>query len=519
MLITFTPPPPPSPFIIEFKQPENGAHPTILESHGYHYIVTGNTLLPPKRLIRVILNAATPKKALGDLLKAYQSAGYSLVALTGDVKGRGVTVSVFEGMLMEVNTPKGMGGFFSGLKEEPTLKKSDLERDQILAEAYAKRSGQTVHLNLSPAPNPGSSSLTVSQTPLPNYFPISGNVLFGNIGSRYSSDYIMGSSVSANLTHGVQITGAFQQGLPGLSSTSFGSNYYQGNLGASVVTPFGIYGVSAGWTHYRLGDLTYPLNPDGNIFTLTFSGTQLLYADDSTRVSLTESFNHVSNKETGYYQYYTLLNQKYDYVSFGPSVNHALTLGGLTGNLDFGAIFNQGISSVSGTFADGIPGVPTSHFSYMTASTTYRQSLPHKFKAILSLQGQISNDTLPQQQQWVLGGMGNLSAWVPGAAVGDSGYIGRMEVDAPTFRRLDTSAVFGGFLEMGGAAYRTPAPGTSPWQTLTDVGITLKLQLPYQISATVVAALPIERAGFEGSEVTTLDNNRINAFFVVQKGF
>jgi hemolysin activation/secretion protein len=519
MLITFMPPPPPSPFVVEFVRPNYGSEPTTVESHGFRYVVTGNTLLPAAQLLRVLKHATTPKEALGNLLKAYRDSGYLLVAVTGNVHGTQVAVSVFQGMLTEVKTPEGLGPFFTGLKEDDTLQKSDLELDQILAGAYASRSGQNAHLNVAPAPNPGAAALTVSETPVPNYFPVSGNLLFGNIGSRYSSDYIAGGNIAANLTHGVQVTGNFQEGLPGLSAESFGSNYYQGGVGASAVTPYGIYGASIGWTHYRLGDLTYPLNPDGNIFTLQFNGTQLLYADTATRVSTTEAFNHVQNKETGYYQYYTLLNQKYDYVSLGGSLNHALTTSGLPGNINVSATFNQGISGVSGTLADGIPGVPTSHFSYATAGVTYRQSLPSGLNAILTGQAQLSADTLPQEQQWVLGGLGNLSAWDPSAALGDSGYAARFELDAPTFSRFETSGVLGAFLETGGATYRTPAPGTSPWQTLSDVGVSLKLQFPYQLSATVVAAVPIQRAGYGGTEVAGLDNNRVNAFFVVQKGF
>jgi hemolysin activation/secretion protein len=519
MLITFTPPPPPSPLVMEYVEPKYGAVPTTVESHGYRYVVTGNTLLPPARLIHVLEAASSPREALGNLLKTYQNSGHMLVAVTGNVVGKHVAVSVFQGMLTEVTTANGLGPFFAGLKDDETIQKSDLERDQILAGGYASRSGEDVHLNLAPASNPGSSALTVSQTPVPNYFPVSGNLLFGNIGSRYSSDYIAGADAAANLPHGVQVTGNFQQGLPGLSASSFGSNYYQTGVGASIVTPYGIYGATVGWTHYRLGDLTYPLNPDGNIFSLQFSGTQLVYADDSTRLSLNETFNHIDNKETGYYQYYTLLNQNYDYVSVGGNINHALTAAGLAGNVNLALTFNQGISGVSGTFADGVPGVPTSHFSYATTGLTYQQSLPHGFNAILTGQAQISADTLPQEQQWVLGGLGNLTAWDPSAALGDSGYAARFEVDAPTFHRFGTSAVLGAFLETGGATLRTPPSGTAPWQTLSDVGISLKLQLPYHFSATVMAALPIERAGYEGAEVSALDDNRINAFFVVQKGF
>ncbi|MGC8712906.1 MAG: ShlB/FhaC/HecB family hemolysin secretion/activation protein [Leptodesmis sp.] len=514
----FTPPPSP-PSTIELAQPRYGVSPVILQSHGYRYVVTGNTLLPPALIRATIASAATPKVAIGALLKAYHRSGYALVAIKGQVVGTSVGLAVFQGLITTLKSPASIRPFFGGLQGRDNVRKPEIIQDQILADTFASRSGNQTRVNISPAPNPDGTDLTINQTPIAGYSMVSGALTFGNYGSRYSSGYLVGADVVANLTHGIQITGNFSQGLPGLRQISSGSNYYQNGVGASIVTPYGIYGFSTSWTHYRLGKATYPLNPDGNVFTYQFTGSQFIYADTATRVSVNEALNHVRYGETVFNGYYTLLNQHYNYLTLGGSVDHSLTIGGRTGNLSGSLNFNLGISGPSGTLYDNVPGVPTSHFRYTDLTLGYTQQLPYGFQANLNGQAQWSVSTLPAGQQWVLGGLGTLSAWEPGVVAADSGYLARLQIDAPEFKRFGGSARFGVFLETGGATFTIPSPGTAPWQTLSDAGVSLKLQLPHGFSATAMAATPIQTNGFSTSGETNLRSNRLDVFFVVQKGF
>lgn len=512
-------PPPSAPTLVEMAAPRHGASPVELESHGWRYVVTGNTLLAEKKIRDVLDRAADPKAALGDLVKAYHAAGYLLVAATGQVNGKKVEIAVYEGMLTELTAPAGLGQFFGGIKERRDLRQPAILKRQIMAGAYAERSGQKLNVNLGPAANPGGSSLTVSETPTPNYFPVSGQVTFGNYGSRFSSGYVVGGSAAANLTHGVQLTANYLQGLPGLRESSYGSSYEQGGVGASVVTPYGIYGVSFSRLYFRLGQETWPLNPKGAADTFQLTGTQLVYADTATRVSLTESLTRVTYKETVFNGFFTLLDQPYNYVSLGTSASHSMTLGGLPGTLSGGVTFNMGISGASGTLYDNIPGVPTSHFRYTNFTAAYHQTLPKGFTADLTGLAQWAVNTVPTQQQWTLGGFGNLAAWEPGITVGDSGYIARLELDAPPVKRFGTSATFGVFAETGGATFSHPVARTPPWQLLSDVGLILKLKLPYGFSATAMAAKNVRESGFGAAGEANLKLNRMSAFFVVQKGF
>jgi hemolysin activation/secretion protein len=422
-------------------------------------------------------------------------------------------------MVTEVHAPPGVRSFFSGVGSRENIKKSDLIRDQILAGSYAARSGNDLRINLSPAPNPQGSTLSIDQSRKKDYFPISGVATFGNYGSRYASGYVVGTQIMGDIGHGIQITADGTKGIPGFRRISLGSTYYQAGAGVSIVTPYGIYAFSANRTHYRLGKATYPLYPDGTVFSYDFTGTQLIFANTGTRFAVNEGVHHVQYRESVFDGYYTLLDQHYNYLSIGTTLSHGITLDGRAGTLNGGVTFNLGISPASGTLFDNVPGVPTSHFRYTVANFSYEQAMPHGTRLSVSLQGQWSPSTLPSQQQWVLGGFGNLAAWEPGTIVGDSGYVGKLQFDSPTLIRFHSSGRLGLFLEDGAASYASPSRGTPPWQSLTDAGVSLNLQLPYKFSAQVMAALPIASRGFYGNAKHNLALNRLNAFFVIQKGF
>ena len=517
-MLPFTPPPS-SPTVVDVAPPRYGAQPISLTSHGYRYIVTGNTLLPPEIIEEVLAAAPTPKAALGALQAVYHRRGYNLVAITGQTQGKTVRVSVFQGTITEVKTPDGLGWFFPGLEGRDDLRADELVEDQVLAGVYAARAGRKVDVNVSPAANPAGTAITITEPPIPDYAPMTGSVIFGNFGNRYTGGYQLGANAVADLTHGLQLTAGYVHGLPWLEQRSQGSTYEQGTGGISAVTPWGIYGFSATATHFHLGTVTAPLFPVGNILTYSLTGGQLLYADTDTRLSVTEALNRTGFTEKVLNGSFTLLRQRYDWVALGGVYNRTLNLGGLPGNLTGTAAVNLGVSGPSGTLVDGVPGVPTPHFRYATASAAYKQHLPRGFDLDLTGQTQWALNTLPAAQQWTLGGFGNLSAWQPGIVVGDSGYLAHLELSAPSPVVLHSQARFGVFVETGGSRLTTTPPGTLTWQTLSDIGLSLRLTLPYQFTATATAAFPVASDGFTAAGETNLRLGRVEAFFVVEKRF
>jgi len=513
--------PPEAPAVIRELSPSGvESRPLELESNGFAYVVSGNTLLRSSVVREALLRAANPRDAVANLNEAYHKAGYFLVAIKARLNGNKVLIQVIQGQLTQLKVAPGLRWFFESLRYRPDLRQNDVVARAVLANAYAQRNGQRVAIGFAPSSNPGGSEIQVTQETLPGFQPLTGNVFFGNYGSRYSSRYVTGGSLSYSPGLGLNLTVSGTAGLPTLTRASAGSAYNQESLNLSSITPWGTYGFNAQWTHYRLGDVAYPLNPTGKVFTWALTGTQLLYATESSRWTVTEGYNHVGNHVKVYQSLipggYPLTVQSYNYFDVGTQFNTAYRWLGKAGSFNASLVYNQGINGSHGTLNNQIPSYPSARFHYFDATLSLTQALPQGMTASLTASGQGAFNTLPQQNQWVLGGFGSLSAYYPGILVGDSGYSGRLQVQSPpwTYRGFTVSA--NAYAEIGGTTFTYLAPGQTPWQSLSDVGIGVSLQSPWGTNVTALSALPV---GSNHVSRQVRRTSRVDAYFVLTQNF
>ncbi len=504
------------PAIHVLAAPRHGSAPLVVASHGYHYLVTGNTLLSAASIRKILAQAANPQAAVGTLSAAYRKEGYFLVAVKAAVEAKQIHIMVVQGQLTDKNIASGLGWFYTGLKGEDLTEPTIIRRN-ILADAYSTRNGQQLQVGFAPAENPGGSALNVQQTPLPGYQWLGGNLLFGNYGSRYTSNYLVGGNAYIRPGAGLEIDGGYTNGIPSLSQDSAGSTYYQGSIGINSITPWGTYGFTSQWTHYRLGQ-TAPYYFTGNIVSYALNGSQLLYADTNSRFSVNEGYTIVSNKVTVLQGTYTLTKQDYDYYTLGAAYSRIMHLFGMGGSATLGFSYNQGVSGFHGTFINA-PGAPTPKFRYLTFNMNYTQSLPLGMSAQLTSNGQWAFNTLPQNQQWVVGGFGSVSAYYSGILVGDSGYSARFALQSPAAHRYGISATGSLFFETAGVTSYYLSPRQAPWQNLSDVGVGLNLSTRWGTTISVLSALPVGHSVYPASTVENLNKNRIDAYFILQQSF
>ena len=490
--------------------------PIVIESHGWTYEVVWNSLLEPHR-IRTVLGAAPgPKKAVSDLEAAYRKAGYFLVALRAAGHRKHVKISVYEGGFNQLSGPSGPASFYKPLLYDTAVNYNDLIRAGVLAQAYAGREGKRVHLNIAPGKAQGSSTLEVDEQPIPNYKPWSLNMVFGNYGNRYSNRYIGQVSASVNAGHGIQFFSNFSHGFPGLSSETRGSRFNQFEVGGSVINPWGIYQLSYQQTDYKIGDVAAPLYPTGETFRIKASGTQLLFASTTSRFSINEGFEHVDNNVTIYDGAYTLTDQRYNFLSLGAAYSHSMQLGNRQGSIAVSANLHQGISPTSGTLVRDQAGKPSPRFFYSNLDTTWQQSLPQNLKLQINGKAQWATDTLPSDERWTLGGLGSLSAYYPGVASGDSGYLLRAQLQSPTWKKGDF-AVFGTLTyALGGAHNDYVQAGAPSWQQLQDVEFGVTVATKWNTNIQLTAALP---TGSNNVPAKQRDQLRSNFYFLVNQSF
>lgn len=484
-----------------------------VDSHGYHYIVIGNTLLEPSVLRAALQAGDTPTAAVSSLKKAYEAHGYFLAALVGQVLGKEVHLQVVQGRLTHVEGPGALVAFFDGLKGDSTIRNSDVIRRSTLAQAYAATNGQQPQISFSPAPEVGGSTMHINETPLPNSHPIGGSLTAGNFGNRYAGHYL--AQAQAYVQHdGFTLQVNHSRALTGMDDNTRGAFYAATGATLSWITPVGTFQLDDTSTRYELGNKFAPLYPAGRIKRFGGSASQLLYADDAHRWSLSEGLHRIRDTGTVFHDAYTLRDQKYfvwnldsDYsMRFGGLFQQPASLS-LSGGIKIGAARGQ-----SG-FVHEL-GTPVGHFQVYTASADLTQALPRGYSVQFSLSGQASPDILPSYQQWVLGGVNNLTAWLPGTIVGDRGYLGRIVAQAPQWELGPLRLRPNLFVEHGAARYSFITTGSPTWQSLDDVGAGLSLGLPVAHTSAVLAyAKPI---GSEHVDPALRRGQQAHVFFYLQ---
>ena len=103
---------------------------------------------------------------------------------------------------------------------------------------------------------------------------------------------------------------------------------------------------------------------------------------------------------------------------------------------------------------------------------------------------QLSHNQLPQLQQHVLGGVDNLSAWLPGVAVGDEGYYLRLQSEWG-FAAGPWTVAPRVFAEYGSARLHDTGDFRRPRQTLAAAGGEVVLKRSRWLEASLLAAAPV----------------------------
>ncbi len=514
-LVVFSPPTAPAAEVRRLALPPGASAPLEVHSHGYTYVVVGNTLLSRTELERLLRAAAGPRQAVAAIDGAYQRAGYLLTAIRAEVTDKRVMLAVVRGEITKVEGASDVVRFFRGAEFDPDITRNALIRRNILADAYASRSGRGLRPSLAPGIQPGGTTLELGASEQPGFKPVSGNVMVGNYGSRYVGGVVLGENLAVHPGHGLEFTLGYAHGLANAQKATVGSRYDVFNAGASVATPWGFYGLSYSRSAYRIGTAGAPLYPKGLTEVYAFNSSQLLFASPEVRVSSVQNLTHVANGTKVFGGIYTLVDQDYNYAGVGLQIGGNTSLGGLSSAYNASIGGNLGLSGGRGTMTQQPAGAPVSRFHYWNAMFNWQQTLPQGWSGALSASGQWGLDTLPANQQWVLGGFGSLSAWVPGVLVGDGGYLLRASVQTPSWTRGGWSVNAQLFAEQGAVTTHYDPPGTPAWSMLADVGTGFTLTSPWKTQLSVLAARPVSNKNVRAA---TLNSTR-SLYLLVQQPF
>ncbi|MFO1395971.1 MAG: ShlB/FhaC/HecB family hemolysin secretion/activation protein [Burkholderiales bacterium] len=503
--------------------PAPKSQPIHVDSNGFHYVVNGNLWLSEDAVREAIERAKTPQEAVQFLDAAYKRTPYFLVALRGETRDKLVAIQVFNGRITSVDGPPELASYFDGVfGYGGVLDRTDVQRNDMIraaagVETYLSRQGMRPKINLKAGQESGTTTLVVAEEPIPEAKPWNANVAFGNLGSRYSSRYLVTAAGSLRPGGGLELTANVGHGLPGMTADSGGAQYDTAGVGATIATPLGIYGASFSGISYKVGESSAPLYPTGDINTVALTGAQLVFADETKRLTLSEGWTQVDNVVDVFGGEFNLTDQHYAYLTLGTAYNQQFAVLGRPGNVVASLTAQKGISPRTGTFQPPGNGIPDTYFGLLQASVSYQQALPWNLTATATLNAQFADSTVPQNQQWVVGGFGNLTAWLPAVLVGDSGALARLAVASPTQAWQGYSMSASGFVEAGGVKAHYTAPNTPVTRTLADAGISLQGNTPFGTSLIVGYAWPIYSRNVDREAVDR--QYRANVYFSLTQSF
>lgn len=497
--------------------PAAQAEPIHVDSNGYHYVVNGNTRLSPAVVIAAIEAGVDPKAAMERLNAAFQQAGYFMTGLRAETSGKLVAIEVINGRITDSDIVPGLVPYFSGLMRREDVDRNTLIRDSAVAEIYSSRQGMRPRVSFGPGSEVGGTKITVTETPIPGTKPWAAALAFNNMGSRFSSRYIASAAGSLRPGNGVELTASYTQGIPGLTADSGGSQYQAASLSGSVVTPLGLYGVNWSGIAYKIGESSAPLYPTGDINTAAITGLQLLYADETSRLVANQALTHTDNVVSVFDGTFDTTNQSYSFLTLGLAYNKAFGFLGQAASMNASVTGMQGLSGRRGTFLPADPGTPDPQFALLQVSVNYSQGLPAGFTLAVNLSGQYADSSVPQNQQWVLGGYGNLSAWLPAVLVGDGGSLGRLNLGTPNWGIGGYTVSGNAFVEAGIVRFQH-TPATSPTtRTLADAGVSITGNTPFGTSMTAAYALPIASRNVDLDAINR--QSRANLYFTLNQAF
>ncbi len=480
MAVTLPPPLPPEQApLAEIQQQIPRAQ---LRAGRYRVHLVGEIGLDIERIAQalgVADSAETVARAVGD---AYRQAGRLGAQVHYAADGDDLYISVSEKPLLGVAAPRELAPFFRGADE---LSASELEPRRMLASAYAERARIGAQTSLQPASD---GYLLDIEAQALDQRPARFSAEFANPGNRFAGRYFAELEGSYADRHGDLLTGSWRSALTHLNDDEFGADdYNEGTLSASSVTPIGIFGLTVRALDYSRDK---GLRVDGDVDEAEFAWLYPLAATQRSGLIGELRYQYSDYRERRGQELETSLHERY------PSVQAGL-LYRRDGVAPQDWDFSLGLTARKGLRSEPVAGAGDLDFLLWRPTASLNRDLGDSLGLGFSVSSQYSAYRLPAQAQWVLGGLDNLSAYLPGVAIGDSGLLALadLQIDAPDLFGLRVLPRV--FAEYGLAHLQQALAGEPSTVELADIGAELGLRWRPHLRATLSAALPVYDRGID----------------------
>lgn len=465
-------PPPAVPSLAPVAQLQSAATAGQTRSfQGKRLHIAAESVLREGSIDDAIRDADSLEEVLAGLEVLYYRSGYPAARVHFARDGSDVFIVIRSGWISEVRDETGRyAGYFRDLRGRKPLRDTDLSPRLALATMQADRVGEGVALKLEPAADGGEILVIAPPIKLESAGKLRADI--NNFGSRYAGRYQGSVSGRYALSGGDQASISVGSGLRNIGGEQAEVGpYHMFSGGLSHVGRLGVLELSADYARAQARPQGLRLNQDIERWGASWSGP--LYVSFYSQFNLqvrAERFRKSTRESTTQ----TLLQeQHYPAVTLAPAYAQMLPFENSHLSLKIGTEIQRGLGQASEDPAQAQlnywllrPAVAVQYFSgYWDYS--------------LGMTGQLTTNRLPEQQQWVLGGPGNLYAYLPGAAIGDVGSLLSLKLHRVAFGYHGIGFEPSAFAEYGVSRLTRDGgvQGSERTAVLGDVGVKLSVIL------------------------------------------
>lgn len=492
------------------------------EIGGQKVEVTRLPYLSPQQVGKLAAAASSPSQFIVNLSKVYRLNGNLLVQVLYYQKRDVVFVHAIQTSVGGISGHKLVRTYFEKLIGDKDLTISEFDQAWIMADLSAKRRGVNYSITYTSTPDFSATTINFERGEMARDAH-QWTLDLGNQGNRFAGREFAGLGWRYWSKWGAEFNLNYMQALSDKAFEEVDTSYQGLVVGLNRPFSSGLYGLEIIGTQYEsslvqevfssqlppelCGLLTDSplcqagtteaevagLDADTTIGSLT--GEHVLSSGPGRRWVLSEKLTMVSDKVEDVVRNVLIVDEQYSKAAielkylYGGRGRHGLG----EGHIALG--FIGGFGDESGSFADVeqqaavSPGKRSPDFLQVAPSIRFSVGLASWFVIDLKADGLFANGRqVPQQDQFVLGGMDRMSAYLPGVLIGDSGYHaslsfgGRADGDAG----FDVTPAL--FIEHGSARFENAAGEAGDTRSLTDAGLRVAISFGRAGSLELVAA-------------------------------
>ncbi len=504
--------------------------------------VLGNQWLSVSQLRDILSNADSPSSAITELTRQYYNAGYLLVGVRYFRVGDTVTVLVTQNTLAGVRGEPAIASHFQGLVGDRDLRLEEFDRARVLADWQSQRAGLDYRVSFEQH-HDDQVIMELNPQAAEGYRQTAFGVGVDNRGSRFLGRYFADGELEQRFADGSELQAEYRTALTDLGEAEQGDDYHQLNLRYQRASRFGLYGISLSHLQYRRElEVSEPAEQtllctllgvncstasaqgvelDAEVDRLGVSGEQVWRSNPVRRLSFFQQLEYIESSIEAEQSAEPLLDERYANVTLGGRYawrgRHLGQSANLRAELGASAGFDVGDGSFESDSSTSVGiGRRSANYFTLSPSIAYRLDWPGQWHSVAAMVAQLSNDTqLPQQHQWVLGGFGGLSAWLPGALLGDSGYLANVGLQRE-WQRWGINFSGAIFAEYGAAWFEDTTSALGDKQSASDAGLRLTAAGGGGVSSDFIIATPLSDSV---ADTERLDNLRSDFFWRLTLSF